>query len=25
MHLTFAHPTYHLVTTSRILEIHRVH
>jgi len=25
MHLTFAHPTYHLVTTSRILEIHRIH
>jgi len=24
MHLTFAHPTHHLVTTSRILEIHRV-
>ena len=25
MHLTFEHPTYHTVTTSRILEIHRVH
>jgi hypothetical protein len=25
MHLTFAHPTYNMVTTSRILEIHRTH
>ncbi|HXJ93034.1 MAG TPA: hypothetical protein VMT20_09145 [Terriglobia bacterium] len=25
MHLTFEHPTYHTVTTSRILQIHRVH
>lgn len=25
MHLTFEHPTYHTVTTSRILEIHRTH
>jgi hypothetical protein len=25
MHLTFEHPTYHTVTTSRILEIHRLH
>jgi hypothetical protein len=25
MHLTFAHPTYHIVTTSRILQIHRIH
>ncbi len=25
MHLTFEHPTYHTITTSRILEIHRVH
>jgi hypothetical protein len=25
MHLTFEHPTYHTVTTSRILRIHRVY
>jgi hypothetical protein len=25
MHLTFEHPVYHTVTTSRILEIHRLH
>ena len=25
MHLTFEHPTYHTVTTSRILQIHRVY
>lgn len=24
MHLTFEHPTYHTVTTSRILDIHRI-
>lgn len=25
MHLTFEHPIYHTVTTSRIVEIHRRH
>lgn len=25
MHLTFEHPIYHTVTTSRILQIHRLH
>jgi len=24
MHLVFEHPTYHMVTTSRIMDIHRI-
>jgi len=24
MHLIFEHPVYHTITTSRILEIHRI-